>query len=53
MADTEKTALDAKRGLLNGQSAQGIITCKEVHELLETYEFIHEYPLLEAVYQIV
>ena len=53
MADTGKTALDAERELLNGQSAQGIITCKEVHELLETYEFIHEYPLLEAVYQIV
>lgn len=53
MAETGKTALDAERELLNGQSAQGIITCKEVHEWLETCELIHEFPLLEAVYQIV
>lgn len=53
MAKTGKSALDAERELLNGQSAQGIITCKEVHEWLETCELIHEFPLLEAVYQIV
>lgn len=40
MATSGKSALDAERELLNGQSAQGIITCKEVHEWLETCELI-------------
>lgn len=53
MAKTGKSALEAEKELLNGQSAQGIVTCKEVHEWLETCELIHEFPLLEAVYQIV
>ncbi|CAG61259.1 GPD1 [Nakaseomyces glabratus] len=53
MAKTGKSALDAEKELLNGQSAQGIITCKEVHEWLETCEMTHEFPLFEAVYQIV
>lgn len=53
MATSGKSATDAEAELLNGQSAQGIITCKEVHEWLETCELLHEFPLFEAVYQIV
>ncbi|CCK72482.1 glycerol-3-phosphate dehydrogenase (NAD(+)) GPD2 KNAG_0K01170 [Huiozyma naganishii CBS 8797] len=53
MAKTGKDAFEVERDLLNGQSAQGIITCKEVHEWLDTCEMTKEYPLFEAVYQIV
>lgn len=53
MAATGKSAQEAEKELLNGQSAQGIITCKEVHEWLETCELLHEFPLFEAVYQVV
>ena len=53
MAKTGKSALEAEKELLNGQSAQGIITCKEVHEWLDKCELTQEFPLLEAVYQIV
>ncbi|CAI4822085.1 CBM_collapsed_G0051870.mRNA.1.CDS.1 [Saccharomyces cerevisiae] len=53
MAKTGKSALEAEKELLNGQSAQGIITCREVHEWLQTCELTQEFPLFEAVYQIV
>lgn len=53
MATSGKNAFDAESELLNGQSAQGVITCKEVHEWLETCELTEEFPLFEAVYQIV
>lgn len=53
MAKSGKPALEAEKELLNGQSAQGIITCKEVHEWLETCDLLQEFPLFEAVYQIV
>ncbi|CCC71873.1 hypothetical protein NCAS_0I02050 [Naumovozyma castellii] len=53
MAKTGLDALEAEKELLNGQSAQGIITCKEVHEWLETCGLLTEFPLFEAVYQIV
>ncbi|CCF58821.1 hypothetical protein KAFR_0F02240 [Kazachstania africana CBS 2517] len=53
MAKSGKDAFEAEKELLNGQSAQGIITCKEVHEWLETCELLDEFPLFEAVYQIV
>ena len=53
MAESGMGALDAEKKLLNGQSAQGIITCKEVHEWLETCNSIGEFPLFEAVYQII
>ncbi|BAP69368.1 glycerol-3-phosphate dehydrogenase [NAD+] 1 [Kluyveromyces marxianus] len=52
MAITGKSALEAEKELLNGQSAQGIITTKEVHEWLETCGKINEFPLFEAIYQI-
>ncbi|CCF57095.1 hypothetical protein KAFR_0C01000 [Kazachstania africana CBS 2517] len=53
MAKTKKNAFEAEKELLNGQSAQGIITCKEVHEWLYTCEMTDEFPLFEVVYQIV
>ncbi|GMM57259.1 glycerol-3-phosphate dehydrogenase (NAD(+)) [Maudiozyma humilis] len=53
MAESGLSALEAEKKLLNGQSAQGIITCKEVHEWLETCNSISEFPLFEAVYQII
>lgn len=53
MAKTGKDAFESEKELLNGQSAQGVITCKEVHEWLDTCEMTQEFPLFEAVYQIV
>ncbi|EDO18061.1 hypothetical protein Kpol_1045p48 [Vanderwaltozyma polyspora DSM 70294] len=53
MAKTGKTALECENELLNGQSAQGIITSKEVHDWLVTCNKVEDYPLFEAVYQIV
>ncbi len=53
MAKTGKTARQLEIELLNGQSAQGIITAKEVHDLLENKKLLKEFPLFEATYQIV
>ncbi|CCD26074.2 glycerol-3-phosphate dehydrogenase (NAD(+)) GPD2 NDAI_0G02970 [Naumovozyma dairenensis CBS 421] len=53
MAETGKGAIESEKDLLNGQSAQGVITCKEVHEWLDKCELTQEFPLFEAVYQIV
>ncbi|EGW32758.1 uncharacterized protein SPAPADRAFT_60112 [Spathaspora passalidarum NRRL Y-27907] len=52
MAETGASAHDAERALLNGQSSQGIVTCKEVHELLTHVGKMEEYPLFAATYQI-
>lgn len=53
MAESGKPAEEAEKELLNGQSAQGIHTSKEVHEWLAHCNKIEEFPLFEAVYQIV
>lgn len=53
MAETGEEALAAEKKLLNGQSSQGIITAKEVHELLEAKNKTKEFPLFEATYQII
>lgn len=53
MAKNNVDAFQAEKELLNGQSAQGVITCKEVHEWLSTCELTEDFPLFEAVYQIV
>lgn len=53
MAITGKSAQEVEKEILNGQSAQGIITCKEVHELLKAKNLTKEFPLFEAIYQIV
>lgn len=53
MAKTGASALEAEKKLLNGQSSQGIITAKEVHELLEAVGKVDGFPLFEATYQII
>ncbi|CAB4257194.1 glycerol-3-phosphate dehydrogenase (NAD(+)) GPD2 [Maudiozyma barnettii] len=53
MATKHVDAFEAEKELLNGQSAQGVITCKEVHEWLATCELTEDFPLFEAVFQIV
>lgn len=53
MAETGASAVEAEKKLLNGQSSQGIVTTKEVHELLANDNATHEFPLFEATYQII
>ncbi|KAF8000372.1 hypothetical protein HF325_005301 [Metschnikowia pulcherrima] len=53
MAKTGDDAETAERELLNGQSSQGVLTAKEVHELLENVNKTHEFALFEATYQII
>lgn len=52
MAQTGASAEVAEKKLLNGQSSQGIVTAKEVHELLENTDKLDEFPF-EATYQII
>lgn len=52
MAETGEDAETAEKKLLNGQSSQGIITAREVHELLKSVGKTAEFPLFEATYQI-
>lgn len=53
MSKTGESALEAERKLLNGQSSQGIITAKEVHDLLANVGRLDEFPLFESTYQII
>ncbi|CAN3354542.1 glycerol-3-phosphate dehydrogenase [NAD(+)] 1 [Diutina catenulata] len=53
MAETGSSAAEAEKKLLNGQSSQGIITAKEVHELLVNTGKVSEFPLFESTYQII
>ncbi|GBL48310.1 glycerol-3-phosphate dehydrogenase [Candidozyma auris] len=53
MAETGESAEVAEKKLLNGQSSQGIITAREVHELLTNVNKTEEFPLFEATYQII
>ncbi|CAK9439678.1 uncharacterized protein LODBEIA_P37780 [Lodderomyces beijingensis] len=53
MAQTGASAEQAEKKLLNGQSSQGIVTAKEVHELLTNVDKLAEFPLFEATYQII
>ncbi|KAL6944712.1 glycerol-3-phosphate dehydrogenase [Hanseniaspora osmophila] len=48
-----KSVFDIEKEILNGQSAQGIITCKETHEWLVHDKSQDEFPLFEAVYHII
>lgn len=52
MAETGEDAETAEKKLLNGQSSQGILTAREVHELLKAVKKTEEFPLFEATYQI-
>ncbi|KAK6457179.1 uncharacterized protein RJT20DRAFT_37707 [Scheffersomyces xylosifermentans] len=53
MAETGASALEAEKKLLNGQSSQGIVTVREVHDLLTNVGRTNQFPLFEATYQIV
>lgn len=52
MAKTGKSGEQVEKDLLNGQSAQGLVTCKEVHQWLVTSNHTDDFPLFEAVYKI-
>lgn len=53
MMEKNVDAWEAEKQLLNGQSSQGILTAKEVHELLENFKLQHEFPLFEATYDVI
>lgn len=53
MVEHNVDAWEAEKVLLNGQSSQGIITAKEVHELLENFKLQDEFPFFEAVYKVI
>lgn len=52
MAKTDKPIEQIEKELLNGQSAQGLVTAKEVHELLTARGMTDDFPLLTACYKI-
>ncbi|CUM64682.1 uncharacterized protein PRCAT00002291001 [Priceomyces carsonii] len=53
MVEHNVDAWEAEKILLNGQSSQGIITAKEVHELLESFNLRNEFPLFDATYRVI
>lgn len=53
MAETGESAEATEKKLLNGQSSQGIITAREVHDLLSSVKKTGDFPLFEATYQII
>ncbi|KAK6458191.1 glycerol-3-phosphate dehydrogenase [Scheffersomyces xylosifermentans] len=53
MVEHNVDAWEAEKILLNGQSSQGLLTAKEVHELLENYNLKEEFPLFEATYRVI
>lgn len=53
MSKTGESAQEAEKKLLNGQSSQGIITAKEVHDLLSNVGQVDKFPLFEATYQVI
>lgn len=53
MVENKVDAWEAEKEVLKGQSSQGIITAKEVHELLTNFKLTDEFPLFEATYKII
>ncbi|CAH2351286.1 glycerol-3-phosphate dehydrogenase [NAD(+)] 1 [[Candida] railenensis] len=53
MIENKVDAWEAEKILLNGQSSQGILTAKEVHELLDNFKLHDEFPLFEATYRVI
>lgn len=51
-ARTGRRVTDVEKDILNGQSAQGIETMKEVHAFLSERNMTADFPLMEAIYQI-
>lgn len=53
MAEHKVSAEEAEVKLLNGQSCQGIHTCKEVYEFLSNMGKIDDFPLFKVTYEII
>lgn len=53
MAQNKVSAFEAEAKLLNGQSCQGMHTCKEVYEFLSNMGKINDFPLFYATYRII
>lgn len=53
MVENKVDPWEAEKIVLNGQSSQGLLTSKEVHELLENFKLQDEFPLFEATYNII
>lgn len=53
MIENKVDAWVAEKNLLNGQSSQGLLTAKEVFELLENYNLKDEFPLFVATYNVI
>lgn len=53
MIENGVDAWESEKIVLNGQSSQGILTAKEVHELLENFKLQSEFPLFEATYRVI
>lgn len=47
-----KSLQDLERELLNGQSAQGILTAMEVYKFLQTQDALDKFPLMTSTYRI-
>ncbi|KAG0684433.1 glycerol-3-phosphate dehydrogenase [Pichia californica] len=53
MAQHKVSAEEAEAKLLNGQSCQGMHTCKEVYEFLTNMGKINDFPLFDVTYRII
>lgn len=53
MAQHQVSAQEAEAKLLNGQSCQGMHTCKEVFDFLSNMGKIDDYPLFDVTYRII
>lgn len=53
MAQHGVTAQEAEAKLLNGQSCQGMHTCREVHEFLANMGKLQDFPLFDVTYKII
>lgn len=52
-AESGKSVFEVEKEILNGMSAQGIATIKEVHELLSSKKMEDEFPLFKYIYLVV
>lgn len=53
MGETGKDALTCEAELLNGQSAQGILSSKDIYEALKFSGRLDDFPLFHSVYEII
>lgn len=52
-AQSNESIFEIEKKLLNGQSAQGVVTVREVHELLTNTGQLEEFPLMVAIYDAI